>query len=296
VRVLVAEDNPVNQIVTTALLERAGCVLEVVSDGKKVVERALTRQFDLVLMDCHMPELDGFEATGQIRAAEARSRLPRLPIVALTANAVKGDRDKCLSAGMDDYLTKPIHMDRLIGVLSKLVKGAKGGAGDLAASSASEAAVPLTVAAPAGAAAGGSGGIDPVDVEAVLERCMGDMKVLEKVLGKFEEHLPETVKQLRSAVEEGEAKSVVRLAHAIKGAAANASAAKLQTLAAEIEQVAEFASLEKLRSQAESLAAEMKRCLAFVPSAMVKARTNAKERGNGIGSGLDFDLNALMRR
>jgi HPt (histidine-containing phosphotransfer) domain-containing protein len=153
------------------------------------------------------------------------------------------------------------------------------------------------VAAPAVAGGGPDAGLhrfDPLDVESALERCMWDVKMLEKVLGKFEEHLPDTVRQLRVAVEEGEAKSVVRLAHAIKGAAANASAVKLQTLAAEMEQHAEFASLEKLRRQAESLAEEIKRCLAFVPSAKAKAR--ACTRGSGAGGGMELDLNALMRR
>jgi len=105
-RVLVAEDNPVNQIVTSKMLEKLGCAVEVAANGEDAVRMAKTGAFDLVLMDCQMPVIDGFTATSAIRAHEGESR--HTPIVALTANAMQGDREKCLDAGMDDYLSKPI--------------------------------------------------------------------------------------------------------------------------------------------------------------------------------------------
>jgi PAS domain S-box-containing protein len=105
-RVLVAEDNHVNQMVVTAHLRRFGCTVDVVTDGNQAIVACAAVQYDVVLMDCQMPELDGFGATSAIRAAEGGAR--RVPIVALTANALEGDRERCLAAGMTDYLTKPI--------------------------------------------------------------------------------------------------------------------------------------------------------------------------------------------
>ena len=113
--ILLAEDNPVNQKLAVALLKKLGCTVDVVGDGMEAVEAALTRSFDLVLMDCQMPELDGYGASEQIRALEAPG--VHIPIVALTANAMAGDREKCLAAGMDDYITKPIERDALVRIL-----------------------------------------------------------------------------------------------------------------------------------------------------------------------------------
>jgi signal transduction histidine kinase/DNA-binding response OmpR family regulator len=110
-RVLLAEDNDVNRRLAQRLLERAGCEVEVAGDGRSAVAAFSKSPFDLVLMDCHMPEMDGFEATAEIRRLEGTAA--RTPIVALTANAMEGDRQRCLAAGMDDYLTKPLRRGEL---------------------------------------------------------------------------------------------------------------------------------------------------------------------------------------
>ncbi|MBI1355009.1 MAG: response regulator [Acidobacteria bacterium] len=118
-RVLVAEDNPVNQMVASRMLARIGCTSTIVNNGREAVEKALTGEFDVILMDCQMPEMDGFEASRTLRAAlDGR----RLPIVALTANAMQGDRERCLNAGMDDYLTKPMQLDTLAAALQRWTK------------------------------------------------------------------------------------------------------------------------------------------------------------------------------
>ena len=116
---LVVEDNPVNQMVAGGFLEALACEFEIVSDGRAAVE-VLTRThpFDLVLMDCHMPEMDGLEATRCVRAHESTGGL-HTPIVALTANAMASDRDACLEAGMDDFLSKPFRLDELDRLLQK---------------------------------------------------------------------------------------------------------------------------------------------------------------------------------
>ncbi|MBL8982927.1 MAG: response regulator [Gemmatimonadetes bacterium] len=106
--VLVAEDEPVNQMVIAALLERLGCTVVTVGDGSEAVSRATTESFDAILMDFHMPEMDGVDATREIRAAEATAHRPRVPIVALTALATEDARLAAIEAGMDHFLTKPV--------------------------------------------------------------------------------------------------------------------------------------------------------------------------------------------
>ena len=122
-RVLLAEDNAVNQIVATEVLAGAGYACDVVANGRDAVAAARSGRYAVVLMDCQMPEMDGLDATAAIRAEEAGAGGGRLPIVALTANAVKGDRDRCLAAGMDDYLSKPLDPGLLVATIRRLVAG-----------------------------------------------------------------------------------------------------------------------------------------------------------------------------
>jgi len=122
-RVLVAEDNAINQQVVTALLRRLGAQVQLVSDGVQAVQACRDGRFDLLLLDCQMPEMDGYEAAKQIRAMQAQGS--RVPIVALTANASAEDRERCLAAGMDDYLTKPITSAKLTEVVSRYIANAQ---------------------------------------------------------------------------------------------------------------------------------------------------------------------------
>jgi len=116
-RVLLAEDNPVNQKVAVSLLQTLGCQVTVVADGRQAVAAAIDGTFDLVLMDCHMPEMDGLEATRRIRALPAPAGA--VPVVAITANVLGEHRQACAAAGMDDFVTKPINRETLRGVLQK---------------------------------------------------------------------------------------------------------------------------------------------------------------------------------
>jgi CheY-like chemotaxis protein len=121
-RILVAEDNPVNQRVATAMLKRRGHQVTIAGNGAEAVRCAATQAFDAVFMDVQMPELDGLEATQAIRRAEAGTGR-HLPIIAMTAHAMNGDRERCLAAGMDDYLTKPVSIAGIDRVLTALAAG-----------------------------------------------------------------------------------------------------------------------------------------------------------------------------
>jgi CheY-like chemotaxis protein len=116
--VLLAEDNNVNQIVACAMLKKLGCTITVAKDGQEALEHVKARHFDLILMDCHMPNLDGFAATAAIRELEKQGH-PRHIIIAQTANAMEGDRESCLAAGMDDYISKPIAATALADVIQR---------------------------------------------------------------------------------------------------------------------------------------------------------------------------------
>jgi CheY-like chemotaxis protein len=106
-RILLVEDNAVNREIALAMLGELGMSIAMAVDGREAVDSATREKFDLILMDCQLPEIDGFEATQRIRQHEKARALPRVPIIALTANAIRGDRERCLDAGMDDYLAKP---------------------------------------------------------------------------------------------------------------------------------------------------------------------------------------------
>lgn len=120
-RILVAEDNSVNQLLALTLIRKFGYSAHAVANGQEALQAVATGDYDLVLMDCQMPEMDGFEATAAIRKLELAENRPRIPVVALTANAMKEDELNCYSAGMDDYVSKPIKRERLAEVLEKWI-------------------------------------------------------------------------------------------------------------------------------------------------------------------------------
>jgi CheY-like chemotaxis protein len=124
-RVLVVEDNSINRLIAGKLLQRLGLQFEYAEDGAEALEKLASSRFDLVLMDCMMPRLDGFATTEQWRAHEQGQGRPRIPIVAVTANSAAEDRAHCLASGMDDLLSKPINLQTLTGIIARYLPAAR---------------------------------------------------------------------------------------------------------------------------------------------------------------------------
>ena len=120
-KILLVEDNPVNQKVASILLKKMGLSVDIANNGLEAIEAVQQKNYDLILMDCQMPEMDGFEATRQIREMEKKGQIKKLPIIAMTANAMEGDREECLAAGMDEYITKPVNKDKLKEILENFL-------------------------------------------------------------------------------------------------------------------------------------------------------------------------------
>jgi len=188
-RILVAEDNNVNRRLVRALLTGMGHEVTLVYNGREAVEAARRGTFDLAFLDVHMPEMDGLEATAEIRAFE-RASGGHLPIAALTARALAGDRDACLAAGMDDYLPKPIRVPALLEVIARL-------AGSVPAAASS------------------------VDAAELMARVDGDRELLAELVEIFRAESPRLLAELRRCVAAGDAHGVQEAAHAIKGTVGN---------------------------------------------------------------------------
>jgi CheY-like chemotaxis protein/HPt (histidine-containing phosphotransfer) domain-containing protein len=263
-RILLAEDNEVNQMVADEILTTTGYRCRIVPDGKQALEAATsdTDGCDLVLMDCQMPEMDGFEASRQIRLREAQRGAARhVPIIALTANALKGDRERCLEAGMDDYISKPLDPAKLVAAIERHLKNAPKVVVETRANTPSAPALPA-ISQPVS--------LPPIDPAALLERCMGNVAFVEKILEKFREQSLQTIEQLVKDVASGNAEAASRVAHSLKGTAANLSAVPLQNAAARIERFARADDLESARQEIDLVRNELDRCLQYLPKALAE--------------------------
>jgi two-component system, sensor histidine kinase and response regulator len=199
--VLLAEDNSINRRLVVKILENHGFSVVSAGNGREALALLERERFDVVLMDVQMPEMDGFEATAEIRRRE-RETGHHVPIVALTAHALKGDREACLAAGMDDYLTKPIHVAELLEVIDRMARGAT------EAPAAASAAVPPPVDL----------SFDPDDV---LARVEGSRILLAELVDIFRAEYPRLLASLRHKVESGDARGVQEAAHALKSTVGN---------------------------------------------------------------------------
>ena len=242
---LLAEDNPVNQKVAATILERLGYRVDVAQNGLEALEALARNSYAAVLMDIQMPEMDGHEATVEIRRREAalawRGEGHSTPIIAMTANAMQGDREKALASGMDDYLAKPVRQEELDEVLHRWVPRENGGIPDDGAQE---------------AAPGGNGGgvLDP-EVLANL-RDLGDAELLTELAGMFFDDATSRLGELREAVEAGDAAGVERIAHTLKGSSGNMGAARMSAICAELQEVGGSGDLARAPGLLEELEEE----------------------------------------
>ena len=201
-RILVAEDNPVNQKVAVRLLEKLGCRVDVAADGKEAVKMVETLPYNLVFMDCQMPEMDGYQATAEIRQRQGVAR--DTPIIAMTAHAMQGDRDRCLAAGMDDYISKPLRSEALAAVLEQWTLGS----GEPSVGADSD----------AGATLASDGPIDDAALAGLREaQEEGEPDFLTDLIDQFIREAPQQLRALREALAQGDLQTLAREAHRLKG-------------------------------------------------------------------------------
>ena len=232
-RILVAEDNPVNQKLATKILQKMGHRVTVVGDGKKAVETLGQGTFDLVMMDVQMPVMNGFEATQTIRAQEKHSG-KHIPIVAMTAHAMKGDRERCLEAGMDGYVSKPIDLQDLYHAIEGLVPASNEGEKEVSCEHSRA---------------------ELVNRELLLDRVAGDMDLLLEVVDLFMDDSRRLLDRIREAVTEKDAEELERAAHALKGSVLNFEARTVADIARNLETMGRNRDL----AQAESEVAELEK-------------------------------------
>jgi len=255
-RILLAEDLDVNQFVVTEALAREGYTCDIANNGREAFEAAAAKEYDIILMDCQMPEMSGFDATVAIREFERTQGKDRkrVAIIALTANAVKGDRERCLAAGMDDYMTKPVNRVKLIQRLEAFAPTGQSPA-------ASPAAQRQKIVAPRfphdSSLPADKSSIDWADL---LVRCDGDKTMMVRLVQKFQNKSSQIWDELQSGFEEGDSAATTRLAHALKGTAANLSAVKVAELAEKIEDLGRVADLAAAESFVRDLGIELERC------------------------------------
>jgi signal transduction histidine kinase/DNA-binding response OmpR family regulator len=230
-RLLLVEDNPVNQEVAKIMLEELGCQVDIANNGCEAVERLEKQRYRLVLMDCQMPVMSGFEATEIIRDREKNTPPlsgQRLPIVAVTAHAFSGDRERCLAAGMDDYLSKPFNRQQLIAVLERWLPANK----NTAAAACQPAALLPSPAAEAADSPLDSGLLNNIRA---LQR--PDVpSLLGKIIGLYLDNSPALLQSSREAVAQGDAVALMEAAHSLKSSSANLGATQLAALCKELEQ------------------------------------------------------------
>ncbi|MGD9601568.1 MAG: response regulator [Gammaproteobacteria bacterium] len=275
-RVLVAEDNAVNQELMRSMLEGLGCRIEIATNGREAVEALTDLELDsrhdpfkLVLMDCQMPELDGFAATRVIREGELREGLPRLPIIAITANALNGDRERCLDAGMDDYLTKPFTRAQLVEVLQRwlpleatLNKSASAGA---------PAAAPPAPAVPARRSV-----LDLVALGKIRALQRPDAPdILAKVVTLYREAAPRLLKEMQQAITSGDAPQLQRAAHSLKSSSASLGATACADLCRDLEALGRDGKAAAAASKVDVLEFELEAALAALDDTLREGSANA---------------------
>ncbi len=294
-RILLTEDNKINQMVACEVLTQVGYEFDLADTGTAAIEAVTREAFDLILMDCQMPEMDGFEATRKIRELEKDGLLKgsrkRIPIIALTANAVKGDRERCLEAGMDDYLTKPLDTQRLVNAIEAHLERSDPSRPHGDALSDSPPAIPPTEPADPVDSDEAAGPVlnpnqddesppdRPLDAAEALQRCMGNVQLLARMLDKFQERSLQDLEELGKLISEQDAPQVARVAHALKGSAANLSVKHVCDWAGQLEAIGRDGDWDQAVSCLDRLKEEIDRFIKAVPEEMATVAKATEQNG-----------------
>jgi PAS domain S-box-containing protein len=238
-KVLVAEDSPVNLKLIVRLLEKRGHSVESAGNGREILRSLERRPFDLVLMDIQMPEMDGLEATAAIRESEKTSG-EHIPIIAMTAHAMKGDRERCIDAGMDAYVSKPVRAGELFETIERVVPTAvRGGLGMPRESASSEI----------------------IDWAGALKHFEGDVELLKEIAAMFVEESPLAMHKVKDALMRGDSNALERAAHTIKGSVGNFVAKPALQAAQRIEQIGRDGNMGEAEEACKALEAELDRLI-----------------------------------
>ena len=229
-RILLAEDHPINQDLAVRILERWGHVVTVANDGREAVEACKTEEFDLVLMDVQMPEMDGLAATAALRALEKPAGR-HTPVIAMTAHAMEGDKERCLAAGMDGYVTKPIDRARLFRAIEEVT--------DAASSAKAEPLDGVDAVVEVSEDAG-----EVIDMQALMYRFDDDDELLRDMIHKFWQAAPRLVADMHSAVTRADNESLDRAAHTLKGLVGNFNQGAAYAAAHRVEEIGRGTEIE----------------------------------------------------
>lgn len=231
-KALLAEDNIVNQQVAVGMLSKLGVTPEIANNGKEAVDLLLKNDYDLVFMDVQMPEMDGYQATNAIRVGLAGEKNKNMVIIAMTAHALEGDRNKCIQSGMNDYISKPIVIERLVEVLEKWVPD------KIQIEKEPTTVVKKTVPDREHISASAHTDMPMVfDYKSFMKRVMEDKELARTILNSFMEDVPKQIEILKKYIEEKHVYEAERQAHSIKGASANVGGEQLREIAFRIEKL-----------------------------------------------------------
>ena len=261
-RILLAEDNVVNQEVALGMLRKLGQCADAVADGAQALAALARSPYDLVLMDLQMPEMDGLAAARAIRDPGSAVLDHHVPIVAVTAAALRGDRDRCLDAGMNDYITKPVAVRALVDVLNRWLPETNG----------SPQPAPAPTAAGTSTREAAEPDLPVFDRPGMLERLMNDEALAAIILDRFRESAPRQVAAVRTALAAGDADGIRRAAHSLKGAAANVGGERVRRAAFELEQAGQAGDLQAAGTILAGLEQEFSRLQAVVAGGLPSRR------------------------
>ncbi len=254
-KILIVEDTPANQKVVRAILTKRGHGVTVAGDGAAAVGWFRREPFDAILMDVQMPGMDGFAAARQMRSIEGQTQR-RVPIIAMTAHAMRGDREKCLAAGMDAYIAKPIDAERLIELVESFLPRAEKSEPDREQNPATS--------PPQRTAAQTAGDEILANFNATLSRLGGDRNLLDDMIQFFREDAPDLLEEIRQGLEAGDAEVVRRASHSLKGLAANFEATRTEEAAGKVETDAEQGDLNAANTSFDALQREVQSLLSWM--------------------------------